>query len=245
MLQVGGAEVPSLYRHTQSNRMDGGVILLHDQGAHSDWPGVVQTLRRELPRYGWSTLSLDLAAPEDVGSSEEKLKQLFESSPARIEAAIVAMGERNISNLVIIGHGTGAAVAADYMVKKPNDSIQGLIAIGIDGTEKKDVTIDGALLLRKLTTRVYDIYGSRDLASVVNSADRRERIVISADPGQKSGHLRAVDIAKDFNQQRALQISYRQMRIEGADHQFWGYEKRLLGRVVGWLRRYAGSTNTN
>ena len=37
----------------------------------------------------------------------------------------------------------------------------------------------------------------------------------------------------------AKEITYRQHRLEGADHQFRGYEKQLLKRVVGWLRRYA------
>lgn len=242
MLKVGDQEVSSLYRHAQSSRLDGGVILLHDQGAHPDWPGVIQTLRRELPRYGWSTLSLELAALD--GSDKPALEQLFDSTPARIEAAIVAMGERNISNLVVIGHGVGATVAADYIVKKSSEQFQGLIAIGMDGSPAADEAFDGAHLLRKLKTRIYDIYGGRDLATVVKSADRREQTVISsAKPDQKSTHLRAIDVAKNFNQENAKQISYRQLRIEGADHQFWGYEKLLLSRVVGWLRRYAASTD--
>jgi len=243
MLKVEGAEVVSLYRDGQSGRLDGGVILLHDRGTHADWPGVIQTLRRELPRYGWSTLSIELPAAGAATSSAELLKQWSESVPVRIEAAIVAMGERNIFNIVLIGHGIGAAVAADYIEKNPSDRIQGLIAIGMDGSRNEDESLDGAVLLRKVNKRILDIYGSRDLEYVVVSADRRESVAASTESGKKRQHLRAADFSAGFNQQSAQQISYRQYRVEGADHNFSGYERQLLSRVAGWLRRYIGSSS--
>ncbi|MCW8888973.1 MAG: alpha/beta hydrolase family protein [Gammaproteobacteria bacterium] len=244
MLNVDGQEVLSLYRHGERARLDGGVILLHDQGANPDWPGVVRTLRRELPRYGWSTLAVALPAPDNSAkSSAQVLKAWSQSVPKRIEAAIVAMGERNIFNLVLIGHGTGAAIAADYIAKNPSDRIQGLIAIGMDGSRHEDEALDGAMILRKVNRRIFDLYGSRDLEPVVNSAQRRERVAVSAEPGKQRQHLRAADFGKGFNQQNALQITYRQHRLEGADHHFHGYERQLLSRVAGWLRRYIGSSS--
>lgn len=243
MLKVGSEEVLSLYRPVQSGRFDGGVILLHDRGTQPDWPGVIRTLRRKLPLYGWSTLSIELPAlGEHTLTSSQVLKEWSESTPARIEAALVALGERNILNIVLIGHGVGAQVAADYMIKNPSERIQGLIAIGMDGSRVEDESLDGAMLLRRLNKRIFDIYGSRDLQSVVRSAKRRETIAITAEPGKTPQHIRAADISKSFNQERAGQISYRQHRLEGADHQFRGYEQQLLNRVVGWLRRYAGSS---
>ena len=244
MLKVGSEEILSLYRPVQSSRSDGGVILLHDRGTQPDWPGVIQTLRRELPRYGWSTLSIRLPAIEDISrSSSQILKEWSESAPAGIDAAIMALEERNISNIVLIGHGTGALVAADYIIKKPNEKIQGLIAVGMDGSKVAEESLDGAMLLRRLDKAIFDIYGSRDLQSVVRSAIRRETMAITAEPGKTPQHIRAAAIARTFSQESARQISYRQHRLEGADHQFRGYEKQLLSRVVGWLRRYAGSSS--
>jgi len=244
MLRAGSDEVLSLYRHVQSGRFDGGVILLHDQGAHPDWPGVIQTLRRELPRYGWSTLSVGLPALGEASQSpSEVVKEWSERVPAYIDAALVALEERNIFNIVLIGHGSGAAVAAHYIKKTAGDRIQGLIAISMDGSRVEDESVDGAMLLRGVNNRIYDIYGGRDLAPVLGSAVRRELTVISGEPGKKRYHMRAADIATSFNQQSAGRISYRQHRIEGADHQFRGYEKQLLYRVVGWLRRYVGGSS--
>jgi pimeloyl-ACP methyl ester carboxylesterase len=239
MLKVDGGDVPALYRNVQSARYDGGVILLHDQGANPDWPGVMQTLRRELPHFGWSTLAVELPALGATAQpSMQLLKTWAERVPARIDAAIAALGERNITNIVLIGHGMGASMAADYIGKKPATQIRGLIVIGMDGSMVADESLDGALLLRNATKPIYDIYGSRDLQQVVSSAARRAVSATAAQPGQQPSHRGAVDIAKDFNQQRARELTYRQHRIEGADHQFHGYEKQLLSRVVGWLRRY-------
>ncbi len=241
MLKTGSEEILSLYRPVQSSRSDGGVILLHDRGTQPDWPGVIQTLRRGLPRYGWSTLAIKLPALEaGVQTSPQVLKQWSESVPVAIDAAIMVLEARNISNIVLIGHGSGALVAADYMTKKPHEKIRGLIAVGMDGSKVADESLDGALLLRRLDKVIFDIYGSRDLQSVVRSAIRRATMATTAEPGKTPQHIRAAAIARNFNSESALQISYRQHRIEGADHQFRGYEKQLLNRVVGWLRRYAG-----
>lgn len=243
MLKAGNKEVLSLYRAVQSARFDGGVILLHDRGTQPDWPGVIRTLRRELPRYGWSTLAIELPALEAGAQiSSQALKQWSESVPAAIDAAIMALEERNVSNIVMIGHGVGALVAADYLIKKPSEQIQGLIAIGMDGSKVADESLDGAMLLRRLDRRIFDIYGGRDLQPVVGSATRRETMAITAEPGKTPLHIRAVSIARSFNQESAAKLSYRQHRLEGADHQFRGYEKQLLNRVVGWLRRYAGGS---
>ncbi|MDH3353588.1 MAG: alpha/beta hydrolase family protein [Chromatiales bacterium] len=246
MLKVGGSEVLSLYHHSQTARLDGGVILLHDQGARPDWPGVIQTLRRGLPLYGWSTLSIEMPALGGASkTSSQVLKQWSEMVPARIDAALEELKARKITNIVLIGHGVGALAAADYMIKKPSEQIQGLIAIGMDGSQTEDKQVDGSLLLRKFQKPIFDLYGSRDLESVVGSASRREQTAISVELGKKAVHLRAADIAKSFNQKRAKELSYRQHRFEGADHQFRGYEKQLLRRVVGWLRRYAAIADIN
>lgn len=243
MLKAGNKEVLSLYRAVQSSRFDGGVILLHDRGTQPDWPGVIRTLRRELPRYGWSTLAIELPALEaGAQTTSQVIKQWSESVPAAIDAAIKALEERNVSNIVMIGHGVGALVAADYLIKKPSEQIQGLIAIGMDGSKVADESLDGAMLLRRLDRRIFDIYGGRDLQPVVGSATRRETMAITAEPGKTPLHIRAASIARSFNQESAAKLSYRQHRLEGADHQFRGYEKQLLNRVVGWLRRYAGSS---
>ncbi|MCD8529799.1 MAG: alpha/beta hydrolase family protein [Saccharospirillaceae bacterium] len=38
----------------------GGALILHDHGQHSHWPETVAPLRESLPRYGWTTLSIEL-----------------------------------------------------------------------------------------------------------------------------------------------------------------------------------------
>lgn len=50
----------ALYRANQSGQNKGSILILHDQGQHLNWPGLLQHLRTELPHHGWSTLSIAL-----------------------------------------------------------------------------------------------------------------------------------------------------------------------------------------
>lgn len=48
----------SLYTADKTGNQFGTVILLHGNGHHPDWPGIIHTLRTQLPEIGWSTLSI-------------------------------------------------------------------------------------------------------------------------------------------------------------------------------------------
>ena len=38
----------------------GNILILHDNQQHPDWPGTIHALRTELPKNGWSTLSISV-----------------------------------------------------------------------------------------------------------------------------------------------------------------------------------------
>jgi pimeloyl-ACP methyl ester carboxylesterase len=78
-----------------------------------------------------------------------------------------------------------------------------------------DEKMNGALALEKITLPVLDLYGSRDLDSVLMSSDTRARAA------HKSGNP-----------------DYRQLAIEGGDHFYVGVEDELVRRVYGWLKNH-------
>lgn len=43
-----------------SGKPVGNILILHDNQQHPDWPGNVHSLRTELPKNGWSTLSISV-----------------------------------------------------------------------------------------------------------------------------------------------------------------------------------------
>lgn len=59
-LGTGDDEHLGLYRADHSGRNFASVLILHDNLQHADWPGLVRTLRRQLPAHGWNTLAIGL-----------------------------------------------------------------------------------------------------------------------------------------------------------------------------------------
>ncbi len=149
-LMVDGKSVLSLWRKESYGRLRGAVILLHDIDVHADWPGVIGLLRRELPEYGWHTLSLQLVDGEQT--------------PARIRAALSFVEEKTDEPIILLGHGAGALAALQLAIE--NKSIDGVILIGLG-----DSTATG--LLEKVEVPVYDIYGAADSLEVRNSGAQR------------------------------------------------------------------------
>ena len=139
-LSADGRPVLALWRAETLGRAQGAVVLLHDTGAHADWPGVVGPLRQFLPRHGWHTLSLQLAAAEE--------------NPARLRAALAFLAGKNIRNIILLGHGAGAQAALRHAVDNKG-SVNGLVLIAMGQTE--DLT-----LLEQAAVPIYDIYGSAD-----------------------------------------------------------------------------------
>ena len=48
----------------------GAILLLHDKEQHADWPEVIRPLRKNLPKEGWFTLSLNL--PDETRAAAPK-----------------------------------------------------------------------------------------------------------------------------------------------------------------------------
>jgi pimeloyl-ACP methyl ester carboxylesterase len=234
-LKVGGNSSFALFLDQTSSKPQGGVILLHDQGSHLDIAAVIHPLRTRLPEKGWATLSIQLQEVGDKGIDKAWLTQ----SQQTIAAAIDEMSRRNITNLALVGHGLGALAATNYLAAGDNLLIKGLVIIGMDGTPRSDPDLDGAALLAKVRQPILDLFGALDLAPVLTSASRRALAAQRKEGADSSAHTLYRDVAKGYTARASDSITYRQLRIAAADHDFSGQEPQLVRRVLGWLDRTA------
>lgn len=198
-----GPQVFALYMPPADQPERGGVVLLHDLGGHPDWPEVVAPLRRRLPQDGWATLAVQMPLPTPGQSQNGPL--LKEAVP-RIEAAVAKLTERGHRPIVLIGHGTGAAMAAAYLERQQRPAVAGAVVVnpGLPATGR----------------------GGLDLASALGGAD----IPVLNLYGSEAPYY-VLDTAEALGGGRITKV-----RILGAGYDFNGMRRALMSRIRGWLR---------
>lgn len=174
-LGAEGDEFLAIYTEQLKPTPAGAVILLHDTGAHPDWPEVISPLRRELPDHGWSTLALHIPAAADPDT-------LASRAAEHIRAGAEFLRAQDARNIVLAGHGLGAVMAASYLASIEDHGIKALVAIGI-GAPVVDSSLEVPPLLAKIKVPVFDVYGSRDLPEVTSTAKLRTAAAAKAGNG--------------------------------------------------------------
>ena len=213
-LEAEGVRFLAIHTPVTSGQPLGGVILLHGMGAHPDWADVIHPLRVALPEQGWETLSIQLpVAAHDTDAKD--YQALIPDAAPRLQAAIAHFRPRQTKNLALVGHSLGARMGLAFLARDKSLEIQAFVAIGLPTPA---VTRENPVLMAiaQLDLPMLDLYGSRDHASVILGAKRRQAAASGADRG-----------------------NYRQDRVEGADHFFTGLNGTLEKHVGAWLRRFA------
>lgn len=211
-LKAGDTQFLGIYTEAEQGPGEHAVILAHGIGVHPDWPEVIHPLRVGLPEHGWSTLSVQM--PILANDAEVKAYlPLFDEAGPRLQAAVDYLHQQGAKTLVIVGHSLGASMAARFVADNPK-AVDGLVLISMSVIDI-DPKMNGALALEKINLPVYDLYGSRDLDTVLASVDTRAAA-----------------------QRKANNGDYRQFEMEGADHFYVGMEDDLVRRVYGWLKTH-------
>lgn len=210
-LEAGGTPFMGIFTEASNGHTGRAVIIAHGMGVHPDWADVIYPLRTGLSEHGWSTLSIQMPVLPNNASLKDYVP-LFDEVTPRIDAAIAMLRERGNKTIVLIGHSLGATMSSWYLASNEKAAAQGLVIIGIDSSEIDEKT-NGVLSLGKIKLPILDIYGSRDLDSVLATTDARRKA--SRRTGNKN---------------------YRQTEIEGADHFFTGMQDTLVRNVYGWLK---------
>ncbi len=203
---------PFMAIYAESERTNKGtVVLLHNMSGHPNWHAVIGPLRRELYDLGWSTLALQMPVlGGECGGREHAV--LLESAPARLDAALAFLKQQGEHNVVLLGHGLGAIMAAAYLAERPLHEVRGVALLGLYMLRYTDPRMYAANYLGELQLPILDIFGSRD-ALVTNARDARQ-LAVSLGGNEEY---------------------YQQVMLRGAGMFFEGYEKPLLKKVSKWL----------
>ncbi|WP_167855866.1 DUF3530 family protein [Natronospirillum operosum] len=193
LLQEGDLTMPSLWMEQTTAHPQGGVLIIHDDGQHPDWPRLIHDLRHHLPDAGWSTLSISIP-PRPAPLVPERNREIDEPRPGsaagsepnldfepevarRILLGVNELNDRGIQNTVLVGVGTGAlyvtrsTVQELQMLAGPDQGI-GLVLVGARPGDTAEIMP----LLGQLTVPVLDVYLPGDHT---NEAARQRRAAIN------------------------------------------------------------------
>lgn len=189
VVPVGAEDMPALWIEQRTGAPQGGVLIVHDDGQHPDWPRIVQDLRQHLPNHGWSTLAitlpprpalpipmrqLEVDEPTPASAAGSDRDETFDPAvAARLRAGEAELGRRGLLNVVLIGVGAGALHAVEYLGNERQGATDGLGLI-IIGARPED-TEALAPLMAGLPVPVLDIYFAGDPAEAA-AQERRAAV---------------------------------------------------------------------
>ncbi len=238
----------ALYNDDFTGSLRGGVILLHGMGGHPDWPDVISPLRQSLPKNGWSTLSIQLPAFNKGGQLSD-YTDTINSATTRIKVAIEHFRNIGNGNIVLLGHGLGSTMGAAFLANTPNSGIAAFIGISMPDYHNGEEWMDISKSIEKFNLPMLDVFGSNDLDSVINNAEKRalaaRRGGLKASRNRQFSAFERSATAKGAFSKVGGFIAYRKFQISGADHSFSGQERVLSKRIVGWLKHHASGMSVS
>jgi len=232
-LKAGNENYPVLFKKETTGNPVGALILIHDLGQNPDWPGPIRLLRRHLPTFGWTTLSLQVATPQPhtsadalrVTASSSTPEQILKSNLENIEraqqllhqqvrSAFTFLNQKGLYNIVVIAQGVHASYAASQLKDVPPSSIAGFISLNM-----KPATLDEtqkvAQHMSQIKAPILDL-----IPEITAPGDFAQLRVTMANQNAKR--------------------NYQQYAIPSTNQAFRGTDEFLIKRVRGWLKTNAG-----
>jgi len=242
-----GIYTPNRWKETQ-----GAVLLLHDVGANADWPNLISPFRRFFPEKGWHTLSLQSPMVRVDMEKEAYLTQ-FDRLIARIDAGVRFLKQKNIGNIILVGHGWGAAAAILFITRNQDAPVTAFVALSIPGGEALNPVVTKGKALEKVEMKKKEKASKKEPEeeNPVKQKQMPERDFLVEIQKIKIPLFDIIglndyqEVVREAEKRKErMQLSenqaYRQWRVEGADHYFRGQELILFKRILGWLRKNAG-----
>jgi len=209
MLEADGHAFLGIYTESATEPVQGAAIILHGRGMHPDWTQVVGPLRIGLPEQGWSTLSLQMPVLTKDASYYDYAAVFPEATP-RINAGISYLQEQGVQRIVLIAHSCGVHMSMAWLEQQGSGDIAAYIGIGMGATDYQQ-PMRKPFPFNKIQAPLLNIYGSDDYPAVLRQAETLEPALAGINPASA------------------------QIRIEGAEHYFDGYDEELLAAITGWL----------
>lgn len=213
-LEAGGSKTFAVVSEAAARAPQGGIILLHDLGAHGDSTQLIAPLRQRLAQYGWTCMSVHVPALNE--QRQAPAADLTKHIQDLIGAASQQLAQKNMKLMAVVAHGASAPLAASALGAAAG-SIRALVALSPSVPKTPDPALDMVATYRALNLPLLDVYGEADYPAVIQQADARAAAKRTGTP--------------------ANDALFRQIVIPGADHQYLNQEDLLTRRIVGWLRK--------
>ena len=247
-LTVAGQLIEATYLEESLGERHGVIILLHDRSDHLEDQGVVTPLRHQMPKLGWSTLTIALeypfepaillsptlentseaGAPGEITTPEERVTKDEESTE---EETLAGAGDKKKAPVALppISNQQRLEAAIAFLQEK---QIERFIFIGHGAGGNLAVEI-----LDKETTPIQALVLIDTPALTTNEVFKTMRHPILEIYG--SNGVEGVDDAVQHRRvlmKREGSRHYATREIVGADHFFTGLQAELISTLRGWLR---------
>ena len=233
-LMTSAGETFALYLANSGPRQLGAIILLHDTHKQLIDPPM-DVLRIGLSQHGWDTLAIQL--PERA-EEEDRLSWL-DRSMDHIDAALGYLEGMDGGPVVLLGHGSGALLAVDWLFNTSRDRVLGVVVMSMDGSANPEPRLDAPRQLAQVNIPILDIQAMHDRAIVRQTAERRAREVQRRLRDNDDQRVFYRDIAPSYSPAKGDKVHYRQLQIPGVDHTYQPNQELLLRTVRGWVQRHA------
>ena len=198
-----------IYTEPGTQPAQGAAIILHGRGMHPDWAQVAGPLRIALPEQGWSTLSLQMPVLAKDASFYD-YETVFPEAAPRISAAIAYLREQGLERIVLIAHSCGVHMSMAWLEQQGSGDIDAYIGIGMGATDYQQ-PMRKPFPFNRIEVPLLNVYGSEDYPAVQRQVETLAPLLAGIHPDS------------------------RQIRIDGADHYFDGYNEELAASIAAWL----------
>ena len=208
-LSASNHDFLGIYTESGTQPAQGAAIILHGRGMHPDWAQVAGPLRIALPEQGWSTLSLQMPVLAKDASFYD-YEAVFPEAAPRISAAIAYLRAQGPERIVLIAHSCGVHMSMAWLEQQGSGDIDAYIGIGMGATDYQQ-PMRKPLPFNRIEVPLLNVYGSEDYPAVQRLAGTLTPLLAEIHPYS------------------------RQIRINGADHYFDGYNEELAASIAAWL----------
>ncbi len=213
-LEVSQDKIFAIYTEGESDKIKGGIIILHSRGFHPNWEDVVKPLRVSLAQAGWDTLSVQMPVLDKKAKYYDYVS-IFPHAMLRIQAAIDFYKQKGISRIILVAHACGAHMAQYFLDKYGAQDLSGFVGIGMGATDFGQRALSPIIFtLMQLNTPILDVIAEYDYPAVQRFAKvRNEAFILLGNPKNK------------------------QVIIKDADHDYRSPKTTatLVSVVAGWL----------
>ena len=177
-LEVSQRKFFSIYTESDSDRIKGGVIILHSRGFHPNWEDVVKPLRVNLAQKGWNTLSVQMPVLNKKAKYYDYVPILPYAGP-RIQAAIDFYKQKGINRIILVAHACGAHMARHFLDKYGEQDLSGFVGIGMGATDFGQRALNPIIFtLMQLNIPILDVLAEHDYPAVQRFARARNEAFI-------------------------------------------------------------------